>query len=159
MTKLQKQIGISYFCIKYREKLTTKETYKHSIPIQIRFSDIDALSHVNNSFHSQYYDLGRIHYFEEVMKEKINWTEIVVVIVHIEIDFISPILQADNIDVETKLFSFGEKSMKMHQQLIDNKTGIIKSKCTTILSGFNSRTNTSVKIPEDFKTKFLEFEA
>lgn len=143
---------------KIPRKLKEKETYKHSIPIQIRFSDIDALSHVNNSYHSQYYDIGRIHYFEKVMNKKIDWTDIVVVIVHIEIDFISPILQADNLFVETKLFSFGEKSMKMYQQLIDKTTGITKSSCTTILSGFDSKTNISAKIPEDFKKKFLEFE-
>jgi len=138
--------------------LTTKETYKHSIPIQIRFSDIDALSHVNNSFHAQYYDVGRINYFQEVMKQKIEWSNIVVVIVHIDIDFISPILQGDNIYVETKFFSFGKKSMKMHQQLIEKTTGITKSKCTTILSGYDNKANISAIIPENFKKKFLAFE-
>ena len=45
------------------------------------------------------------------MKEKIDWTEIVVVIVNIEINFISPILQGDDIYVESKLTNFGNKSM------------------------------------------------
>ena len=143
---------------KIQRKLTTIENYKHSIPIQIRFSDIDALSHVNNSFFAQYYDVGRIYYFEDVMKEKIDWTEIVVVIVNIEINFISPILQGDDIYVESKLTNFGNKSMKMEQRLIDKKTGIVKSNCKTILSGFDRLTNTSIKIPEEFKTKFLEYE-
>lgn len=119
---------------------------------------MDALSHVNNSFYSQYYDVGRIHYFEKVMQQKLIWTDITVVIVHIEIDFISPILQGDEIYVETKLHSFGEKSMKMHQQIIDKNTSTIKSKCTTILSGFDRNTNTSIKIPQKFKDNFLEFE-
>ena len=91
------------------------------------------------------------------MGKKIDWTDIVVVIVHIEIDFISPILQGDDIYVETKLFSFGEKSMKTHQQLIDKETGIVKSKCTTILSGFDNKTNQSAKIPEEFKEIFIAF--
>ena len=138
--------------------MTTIETYKHSIPIQIRFSDMDALSHVNNSFYSQYYDVGRIHYFKKVMDQKLVWTDITVVIVHIEIDFISPIFQGDEIYVETKLYSFGNKSMKMHQQIIDKASKEIKSKCITILSGFDRKTNTSIKIPQEFKDKFLEFE-
>lgn len=147
-----------YFCRKYTGKLTTIENYKHSTPIQIRFSDIDALSHVNNSFHAQYYDIGRINYFEDVMGRKIDWAEIVVVIVHIEIDFISPIIQGDDIYVETKLISFGNKSMKMNQRLIQKSTKIVKSNCKTILSGFDRLNNSSIKIPEDFKTKFLEYE-
>lgn len=147
-----------YFCRKYTGKLTTIETYKHSTPIQIRFSDVDALGHVNNSFHAQYYDIGRINYFEEVMGRKIDWSEIVVVIVHIEIDFISPIIQGDDIYVETKLISFGNKSMKMNQRLIQKSTQIVKSNCKTVLSGFDRINNTSIKIPEDFKAKFLEYE-
>jgi acyl-CoA thioester hydrolase len=132
--------------------------YNHSMPIQIRFSDLDALNHVNNSYHSQYFDVGRINYFEAVMGSKVDWSKIMVVIVHIEIDFLSPILQGDNINVETKLISFGTKSMKMQQRLVDSQTGNVKSICQTILSGFDHLSNSSMVIPEEFKTIFFEFE-
>ena len=71
------------------------------MPIQIRFSDLDALNHVNNSYHSQYFDVGRINYFEAVMGSKVDWSKIMVVIVHIEIDILEPIIQGDKINVET----------------------------------------------------------
>jgi acyl-CoA thioester hydrolase len=128
------------------------------MPIQIRFSDLDALNHVNNSYHSQYFDVGRINYFEAVMGSKVDWSKIMVVIVHIEIDFLEPILQGDKINVETKIISFGNKSMKMLQRLVDSQTGNIKSICQTILSGYNHSNNSSMVIPEEFKSIFLEFE-
>ena len=71
------------------------DTYKHRLQVQIRFSDLDALNHVNNSFQAQYYDLGRINYFEQVMGEQLDWTKVVVVIVNTENNFFSPIGQGE----------------------------------------------------------------
>ncbi|MDR0972047.1 MAG: acyl-CoA thioesterase [Bacteroidales bacterium] len=130
----------------------------HKIPIQIRFSDMDALGHVNNSFYAQYYDVGRINYFEDVLGGKLNWSDVTLVIVHIEIDFIHPICQGDEVYVQSSFLKFGEKSMKMYQRIVDKKTNEIKSKCTTILSGFNRKNNSSEIIPEELKEKFISYQ-
>ena len=41
-----------------------KETpvYKHSMPVQIRFNDVDQYGHVNNNAYFAYYDLGKQDY-------------------------------------------------------------------------------------------------
>lgn len=135
-----------------------KDFYKVSLKVQIRFSDLDALNHVNNSFQSQYYDLGRIDYFEKVMGRELDWSKVVVVIVHTENNFFSSIVQGEEIFVESKLVKFGNRSMTMNQRLVDSK-GVVKGTCRTILAGFNRDTNASAPIEEDFKRRFLEFEA
>lgn len=135
-----------------------KDFYKVSLKVQIRFSDLDALNHVNNSFQSQYYDLGRIDYFEKVMGRELDWSKVVVVIVHTENNFFSPIVQGEEIFVESKLVKFGNRSMTMNQRLVDSK-GVVKGTCRTILAGFNRDTNASAPIEEDLKRRFLEFEA
>ena len=43
--------------------------FKHTLPVQLRFNDIDALGHVNNSIYFTFYDLGKARYFEEVKLE------------------------------------------------------------------------------------------
>lgn len=134
------------------------DTYKFRLPVQIRFSDLDALNHVNNSYQAQYYDLGRINYFEAVNGGHFNWNEVIVVIVNTENNFFKPILQGEELYVETKLVKFGTKSMTMHQRLLTSE-GEIKGTCKTILAGFNQKTQTSAEIPQDFKDKFLKFEA
>lgn len=134
------------------------DTYKFRLPIQIRFSDLDALNHVNNSYQAQYYDLGRINYFEKVNGGSFGWNEVLVVIVNTENNFFKPILQGEEIYVETKLVEFGNKSMKMHQRIITS-TGQIKGTCKTILAGYNQKTHSSAPIPQEFKDKFLKFES
>lgn len=134
------------------------DTYKFRLPIQIRFSDLDALNHVNNSYQAQYYDLGRINYFEKVNGGSFGWNEVLVVIVNTENNFFKPILQGEEIYVDTKLVCFGNKSMTMHQRLVTSN-GEIKGTCRTILAGFNQKTQTSAEISQEFKDKFLKFEA
>ncbi len=133
------------------------DKYKFRLRVQLRFSDLDALNHVNNSFQAQYYDLGRINYFETVMGQKLNWGEVLVVIVNTDTNFFAPIVQGEELYVETKLVRFGNRSMITHQRLITAE-GVVKGTCKTVLAGFNRRTNSSAPIDEEFKRRFLEYE-
>ena len=51
-----------------------------------------------------------------------------------------------------------DQEIKMLQRLVDSQTGNVKSICQTILSGLNHSNNSSMVIPEEFKSMFLEFE-
>ena len=43
--------------------------FKHSVPVQLRFNDADALGHVNNSVYFTFYDLGKTEYFKKQLAE------------------------------------------------------------------------------------------
>jgi acyl-CoA thioester hydrolase len=36
--------------------------------IQVRFSDLDLLGHVSNSYYAQYFDLARVTFFRQIAK-------------------------------------------------------------------------------------------
>jgi acyl-CoA thioester hydrolase len=80
------------------------------------------------------------------------------VIARIEVDFKEAIYYEDDISVESKMFEMGNKSFKMVQRIIDNKTGNIKSSCLCILCGYDRKNNTSKEIPQDFKDRVEAFE-
>ena len=86
------------------------ETFKTSLPIQIRFGDIDALGHINNNIYFSYFDLGKTAYFDLIRPRAASWTEGLIVVAHIEVDFFSPIYYKEKIVVETKIKKLGEKS-------------------------------------------------
>ncbi|MDO5760244.1 MAG: hotdog domain-containing protein [Bacteroidota bacterium] len=135
---------------------TTK--FLHQTPIQMRFSDLDALNHVNNGFQMHYFDVGRINYFADVLKREIDWTKDFLVLVHLELDFIAPIEMGMDVYVQTKTIGFGQKSMRMFQRIIDKKTMEVKSTCFSILSGFNREKQTSESLPQEYLDTFLAFE-
>ena len=132
-------------------------TFKSKKSVQIRMTDLDPLGHVNNGVYYAYYDIGRLHYLSQI-NENIHWETIDKVIVRTECDFMDSILYADDISVETKIIELGNKSLKMLQRIVDNRTGKIKSTCLSVLCGYDKQNNTSKEISEEFREKVSVFE-
>ncbi len=132
--------------------------FHHSLPIQIRFSDMDALNHVNNGFQCHYFDVGRINYMTQALKRDVNWDNQVVVLVHTEFDFLSPIELKDEILVQTKTISFGKRSIKMFQRIIDKNSHQVKTTCYSVLSGMDRQKKCSIDIPQEYKDAFAQME-
>ena len=40
--------------------------FNHTLPIQLRFNDVDKFGHVNNTIYFSFYDLGKTEYFASV---------------------------------------------------------------------------------------------
>ena len=78
----------------------TEERYHHSLPIQIRFNDVDRYGHVNNNSYFAYYDLGKEEYLRNVLKMDYRNSDVVPVIANINADFILPIFYGDEIGME-----------------------------------------------------------
>ena len=70
---------------------TTSPAFRHTLPLQLRFNDIDLLGHVNNSVYFSFYDLGKARYFETVKAQNIDWKKADVVVANVNADFLSPI--------------------------------------------------------------------
>ena len=47
--------------------------FKHVMPAQIRFSDVDQFGHVNNSVYFSLYDLAKTTYIKEALGD-IDWS-------------------------------------------------------------------------------------
>jgi acyl-CoA thioester hydrolase len=120
-------------------------------------TDLDPFGHVNNGVYLSYYDIGRFHYLT-LIKEYIHWKTLEMVIVRTEVDFTESIHFDDDISVESKVIEIGNKSFKMMQRIVDNKTGNIKSKCIAVISGYDRQNNTSKEISQEFKEKVKAFE-
>lgn len=132
--------------------------FKHILPIQMRFNDFDTLGHLNNTVYFSFYDLGKTTYFESVLREKIDRTNLDLVIAHIEVDFLTPVFPVENIAVQTAVVEIGRKSFKLFQQLIDVDTKDVKCVCRTVMVGFDVRTNTSKLLSDRWKESISRFE-
>ena len=133
-------------------------TFKFAAPIQIKMCDLDPFAHVNNGVQCNYFDYGRSLYFESVFGEKIDWLNMDMVLAHTELDFKSPIKIHDEIVCETAIYHIGNKSIAMIQQLRCEKSGIVKTTCKSVLSGFDRINETSAPIREKYKVAIRNFE-
>ena len=132
--------------------------FKVSAPVQVRMSDLDPFAHVNNGNQCHYFDLGRSAYLEKVLQNQVDWTTIGLVLVHIELDFMHPVLFHDTLVCESKIVEIGNKSLTMIQQLRDTKTDTVKTRCKSVLAGFDRHTHSSIPVNEAYKSKIRDFE-
>ena len=140
------------------EQNTQTPTFQHCYPLQLRFNDIDALGHVNNSVYFTFYDLGKSRYFETVKNQSIDWRKADVVIANVIADFLSPIYSYEQVAVETCCVEIGNRSFKLLQRIINTTTGEIKGICRTIMVGFDVATGVSAPISDEWKNAIRQFE-
>lgn len=133
-------------------------TYRCATGIQIKMSDLDPFAHVNNGVQCNYFDCGRSYYFESVFGRQIDWNNMDLVLVHIELDFKNPIKIHDSIVCETAIYYIGNKSVAMVQQLRCTKTNIVKTVCRSVLAGFDRQTEKSIPISEEYKKAICSYE-
>ncbi|MCD8031905.1 MAG: acyl-CoA thioesterase [Bacteroides sp.] len=131
-------------------------TFRYSLPIQLRFNDVDKFGHVNNSVYFSYYDLGKTEYFATVRPD-LDWEKEGIVVVHLEVDFLAQIFATDPIAVETTVAEIGTKSMKLIQRVVDNK-GEVKCVCQSILVAFNLEKHESQEISEEWIQSISAYE-
>lgn len=149
-------------------------TYHHQIPVQLRFSDIDQLGHVNNNVCFSLFDLAKARYFtdlfgneffsasaagsteEDVMRR--GYSRMAIVVVNINANFFTPVYFTEDIVIETSVVHLGTKSFTLQQRAVNNATGEVKAECRTVMVGFNVDTHESVVLPEMFVQKVRAFE-
>lgn len=131
----------------------------HTLPLQLRFNDVDMMGHVNNTVIMEFFDLGKSHYFSAagvpVTPEEGDFC---VMIVHYEVDFHSQIHWHDSIAVTSCVTHWGNKSFQLTQQIVNTETGKPCATCRTVMSGYSRNAATSAPIPEEVKQRVIRFD-
>lgn len=134
-------------------------SYKHRIPVQLRFNDIDMFGHVNNTVYFQFFDLGKLRYFEDVLGKDFAKKGFTAVIVNVNCDFFSPSFLNERLEVRSAVAAIGEKSITLEQRVVNPESGDVKCLCRTVMSGFDASTLKSAPIPVHFRNIIAAFES
>lgn len=110
--------------------------FRHYIKTQVRFSDVDMLGHINNSIYLNFFDMGKTRYFEAAVG-RIDFRHIPLVVVNLNCDLMEPCYFDDDLMMYTRVDRIGHRSITMEQRIVDNKTGHTRSRCMTVMAGFN----------------------
>ena len=121
--------------------------------IQIRFSDIDVMGHVNNAVYLSYLEYTRVHYFKQILSESWDWTTNGIILAHTEVSYLSPILLNDQPMIHMKIGKTGNKSFTLHYTILVE--GKIMSKASSTLVCYNTHLRKSIPIPLLMKESFL----
>lgn len=132
--------------------------FRHRLPIQIRFNDVDRYGHVNNNAYFAFYDLGKEAYLTDVLRVDYRGRDVVPVIANINADFLLPIFYGDPIVVETAVFRIGQHSFTLMQRAVNTKTGTVVCRCSTVMVCFSLKGQCSAEVPAEYRQAIEAFE-
>jgi acyl-CoA thioester hydrolase len=140
--------------------MNIENAFKHRIALQIRFSDIDRLHHVNNAVYHQYVEYGRVEYFNTVLKDLVNWNLHGFVLARTEMDFIHSLKYGDEAICCSKVTEIGNKSVKTETHIYHLNNGYhLAAQCKGILVCMNYSKQQSMEVPDAWKVRIKDFES
>ena len=89
----------------------------HVERIAIRWGDMDAMGHVNNTVYFRYMEQARIAWFESLVPRVDAWGEISIVIVNASCNFRRPINYPGNVEVKVFAGAPGNSSVQTFYEL------------------------------------------
>jgi acyl-CoA thioester hydrolase len=138
------------------------EFYRHYIPVEIRFADLDSMGHVNNAIYLTYIEVGRIRYFRDLnLFEDRFKTSVGPIIARSVIDYHQPITLDDNpITVYTRTVRLGSKSCDMEHVVVRTHGGEpqVAAVGKIVLVAYDYKANSSVPLPDSWRTQIAAYE-
>ena len=89
-----------------------------STNVEVRFSDLDAMGHVNNAVFFTYFEEGRKHFSKKVFNVS-DISDFRFIMAHIRCDFIRPIRFKDQLILQMGVKDVGTKSFSFEYRLVD----------------------------------------
>lgn len=125
-------------------------TFRHILPLQIRFNDVDKFGHVNNTIYFQFYDTAKTDYIAAVCKG-IDWGNLAIMVVKIEAEFMAQIKADSHIAGRTRVVKIGNKSFHLEQDVIDVDTQEVKSHCISVMVLYDLENQKTIPLPDEWR--------
>lgn len=135
--------------------------FKHAHTITVRNYEIDWQGIVHNGNYLLYFEVARLEYFKklgmDLDQQAINGHSKIVVVRN-EIDYLSQATYGDTLTIHTRTVSVNNSSITCESIMFDEQKSTIVSKNICILVWLDPVTNTSMRVPDHFRQRVVQFE-
>ena len=126
--------------------------------IPVRWGDMDARGHVNNTVYFRYFESSRIALFHKLkVYEEMEVIGDAPILVYTHCNFKSPVTYPDTIYVGVKITNIEESKVKMTHSIVSKKLNREVADGEALVVWYNYHEQKKGKIPEILKKKMLEF--
>ena len=133
------------------------EGYALTVPVEVRFRDMDSMGHVNNAVYFTYFENARIAYWRAVpgIRSRRNLDYI---LARAECDFKSPTTLEDDLCCHVRVAFFGRSSFAFDYLLRDERTGRVVAEGRTVQVMYDYTVRRSRPLDPEVKKAIEEFE-
>jgi acyl-CoA thioester hydrolase len=130
------------------------EDFPHRVTENIRFGDMDAQGHVNNTVIADYFQTGRVVMFRQP-DLSLGVENATVVLAHTEITFLRELRWPGIVEIGTGLAEVGRSSYTVAHALFRDRECIAYGTATIVL--IDHTTRRSRPLPDDFLAKLNQW--
>jgi len=112
----------------------------HRTDIQVRFSDTDALGHLNNTAYAVYAEQARVTFLDEL-----RTGDVYLILAHISLDFLRQVRFRERVHVLTKVAKLGRTSVTLFQEIYAEDE--LAARVHSVVVFFDYSAQTPVLIP------------
>lgn len=123
--------------------------------IPVRWGDMDAYGHVNNTVYFRYYEQARVEWLAHVGYRTAPTEEGAPVIINAECTFLRPVTYPATVEVKLFLGEPGRSSVMTWYELRCVGEEMLYATGYAKIVWFNPRTGQSIPIPDPLRTKIL----
>jgi len=132
------------------------EGYRFVHARHVEFRDLDRAGHVNNAVYVTYLETARIAYLVEVLGADFAY-EISLILANITVDFRSPAVFQERLEIGARVTRVGTKSFDMEHE-IRGGDGRLVLEASSVLVAYDYGANASMAVPEDWRTRLDAYE-
>ncbi len=118
--------------------LTRRETFRHWSPVIIRYSDQDAMAHVNNTALATYVEAARTDYMYRLI-QKGGMEGVEFILARLVIDYLRELHYPGSVDVGARVIRVGTKSVTTGYGVFRGETCYATSECVNVFYGMATR--------------------
>lgn len=126
--------------------------------LDIRWSDMDEMRHVNNAVYLTYFEQARVYYFHEACQW--NWMEIGAILANAHVDYLKPVVFPNPTFVYVRTSRLGTKSFDVKYLITSVVNGVEELTTTgsTTMVMFDYKKNESVAMPDHLRRRLTDYE-
>lgn len=132
--------------------------FRHRTTLQVRFGDLDAFGHVNNAVFATYVEVARIRYLLDVLRPDGPFDSMPLILARLAIDFRSPIMFGETVEVATRVDHVGRSSFAMSHRMTAGPEARLVGDVATVLVAYDYAAARPMPVPDAWRRLLADFE-
>lgn len=138
---------------------TNRSLYAHFHPIAVRWGEMDALGHVNNTVFYRYSEDGRLWYFTDVLGVVPSAQSSGPILADLRCSFLQQIRFPAKVEIATRVARLGSRSFRMEQALFHRGSAEAIAAFDAVLVWFDYAGQRSAVVPEPVRARVRAMES
>ncbi len=133
------------------------DLFRHSTSLEVRWRDLDALGHVNNSVYLTYLEQARVHYLSDLGLVSDGVDDIGMILAEVTCTYHAPLSLGEQVTVWTRVSELRNSSF-IFEYRMEGGDGRLAATARSVQVCYDYRAGRSMPIPERWRATISAYE-